>query len=473
MIRQLLKDSVVYGLSSILSQGISILIVPIYTRLLSPNEYGGMDILAVFANLITLTVALEISQGLARHYPDAQTAADRIAYASTSLWFSAAAYGLFAVFSITFSKPLTTLLLTSPAWEETFRVAVIAITGNGIFFLLQNLLRWQLKPKGYAAASIAYVIISTGIGVWLVAGFHMGVIGVFYGQIVGAVSGGFLAWFLAKDLYRFIFSREKCKEMIAFSVPLIPSSISILVANYIDRFAIQNLMTLDDVGVYAVGFRFASVVNLLMVGFYGALTPLIYQHYRKDSTSKELARIFRFFVCGTLPLIAAVSLFSKEILWLFATPPYYAAWSVMPILACASVISRMYIFAPGLDIAKKTTTIALINLSAALTNIILNFIMIPHLGIEGAAGATLISAILTFAGYMILSQRYYPVHHFWWQIMAVTLISAAAVIIGLIFFNHSESFETSRFVLKLILLIGTALVTVWILLRGTGHVEKI
>jgi O-antigen/teichoic acid export membrane protein len=221
-----------------------------------------------------------------------------------------------------------------------------------------------------------------------------------------------------------------------------------------------------------VGFRFASVVNLLMVGFYGALTPLIYQHYRKDSTSKELASIFCYFFCGTLPLIAAVSLFSKEMLWLFATPPYYAAWSVMPILACASVISRMYIFAPGLDIAKKTTTIALINLSAALTNIILNFIMIPHLGIEGAAGATLISAILTFAGYMILSQRYYPVHHFWREIMSVTLISAAAVITGLIFFNHSESFETSRFVLKLILLIGTALVTVWILLKRIDSMEK-
>ena len=150
-----------------------------------------MDILAVFANLIILTVALEISQGVARHYPDAQTATDRIAYASTALWFSTVAYALFAVFSLTFSKPLTALLLTSPGWEETFRVAVIAIAGNGIFFLLQNLLRWQLKPKGYAAASIAYVVISTGIGVWLVAGFHMGVVGVFYGQIVGAVAGGF------------------------------------------------------------------------------------------------------------------------------------------------------------------------------------------------------------------------------------------------------------------------------------------
>jgi O-antigen/teichoic acid export membrane protein len=144
----------------------------------------------------------------------------------------------------------------------------------------------------------------------------------------------------------------------------------------------------------------------------------------------------------------------------------------MPILACASVMSRMYIFSPGLDIAKKTTTIALINLSAALTNIILNFLMIPLLGIEGAAGATLISAVLTFAGYMVLSQRYYPVHHVWREFMAVTLISAAAVITGIIFFNHSESFETSRFVLKLIILIGSALVTVWILLKRTGSMEK-
>lgn len=467
MIRKLLKDSFVYGMSSVLSQGVPILIVPIYTRLLSPNEYGGMDILSVFANLIILTVALEISQGLARHYPDASNVKDRIEYASSALWFSAGAYGLFVILSLSFSRPLTMIILGSPTWEETFRVAIISIGGNGIFFLFQNLLRWQIKPGWYAAASISYVLISTGVGIWLVAGFETGVAGIFYGQLAGAAAGGFVAWFFSRDFYRLTFSREKCGEMLAFSMPLVPSSISVLVANYIDRFAIQNLMTLDDVGIYGVGFRFATVVNLLMVGFYSALTPLIYQHYRKERTPADLASIFRYFLCGTLPLVVAVSIFSKEILWLFATPPYYAAWSVIPILACASVASRMYIFAPGLDIAKRTTAIALINLAAAVANTTLNFLMIPHWGIEGSAWATLISALFAFIGYMVLSQRYYLVPHRWRQILSATFVSATAVIIWLVFFDHGIFLQPEQFVLKVLILMIAAFLTIWILMRKT------
>ena len=354
MIKQLFKDSLIYGLASILSQGIPILIVPIYTRFLSPDSYGGMDMLAVFAALINLTVALEISQGMARSYADIQTEDGRVRYASTALWFSVAAYLLFTVLAVLFSQPLIHLLLDSGKWEWIFKVSVIAISANGISFFLQNQLRWLLKPVAYAVCSIVYAVTTTGISIFLIAGLNWGVIGVFYGQIVGAGISGLLAWLFARKMFKMAFDTTKCIEMLTFSVPLVPSSISVLVANYIDRIAIKSFMTLSDVGIYGVGFRFASVVNLLMVGFYSALTPLIYQHYRKESTPGELERIMRYFLSGTLPLIMVVSLFSREIVGTFAAREYYSAWTVIPLLSIASVLSRMYIFAPGLDIAKKT-----------------------------------------------------------------------------------------------------------------------
>jgi len=426
MIRQLFKDSLIYGTASILSQGIPILIVPIYTRFLSPESYGGMDMLAVFAALINVTVALEISQGMARSYADIKTEDGKARYASTALWFSAAAYLLFAVLAVLFAGPLTHLLLDSGNWERIFQVAVIAMAVNGISFFLQNQLRWLLKPTAFAVSSIVYAVTATGIAIFLIAVLQRGVIGVFYGQIVGAVISGIIAYLAARDMFAMTFDADKCKEMLAFSIPLVPSSISVLAANYVDRIAIKSFMTLADVGIYGVGFRFASVVNLLMVGFYSALTPLVYQNYRETSTPGNLERIFRYFLAGTLPLIVAISLFAREIVGLFAAPEYNAAWLVIPILAAASVLSRMYIFAPGLDIAKKTSVIASINIIAALVNIVLNIVMIPVLGLAGSALATLAGFCVMFAAYLIIGQRHYMVPHRWPIIGAAIMISAAA-----------------------------------------------
>ncbi len=426
MIRQLFKDSLIYGTASILSQGIPILIVPIYTRFLSPDSYGGMDMLAVFAALINVTVALEISQGMARSYADIKTEDERTRYASTALWFSVAAYLLFAVLAVLFSGPLTRLLLDSGNWEWIFQVAVIAMTVNGISFFLQNQLRWLLKPAAYAVSSIVYAVTATGIAIFLIAALNWGVIGVFYGQIIGAAVSGLIAYLAARNMFAMTFDAGRCREMLSFSIPLVPSSISVLAANYVDRIAIKSFMTLADVGIYGVGFRFASVVNLLMVGFYSALTPLVYQNYRDTSTPGNLERIFRYFLAGTLPLIVAISLFSREIVGLFAAPEYGAAWLVIPILAAASVLSRMYIFAPGLDIAKKTGVIASINIIAALVNIVLNIAMIPVLGLAGSALATLAGFSVMFAAYLVIGQKHYPVPHRWPAIGAAILISSAA-----------------------------------------------
>ncbi|TRZ51232.1 hypothetical protein D4S03_05445 [bacterium] len=430
MIRQFFKDSFLYGLASIIVQGIPILILPVYVRLLPPSDYGAMEIILIFAALINLTVALEINQGFARHYPDAKTTAEKREYASTALWFTAAAYGLFVLVALMCLRPLTALILHSSGWEKTIGVAIVAMGVNGVHLLLQNQLRWQLKPMAYITASTTYVCLSVAVGIWIIARYHTGVVGIFYGQIMGAVVAGCCAWFMGRDNYGLLFKWSKCKEMLAFSLPLIPASISIIVAAYVDRIAIQNMMTLNDVGIYSVGFRVASIANVVMAGIFFSLTPLIYQHYRKTSTPGELATIFTYFLCGTLPIIMGMAMFSREILRLFATPPYYSAWVIIPILSVASILSKMYIFAPGLDIEKKTKKIALINIVAAVINAALNILLIPRFGIAGSALATLISAAVLLYAYMRASQKLYPIPYPWGKIVKACVAAIFVIILS-------------------------------------------
>lgn len=456
MIRQFFKDSFLYGISSVVIQGIPILILPVYVRLLSPLEYGALEIITIFAAFVNLTVALEITQGFARHYPDARTEGEKHEYASTALWFTLAAYGLFAGVALLFSRPLTAMILHGPVWEKTLRVAIAATGVNGVYLLLQNQLRWQLKPLAYITASMTYVGLSVSTGIFFIISYQTGVAGVFYGQIIGAVVAGCCAWMMGRENYDFIFSRARCWEMLTFSLPLIPSSISVIVAGYVDRIAIQNLMTLDDVGIYSAGFRVASIANILMAGIYFSLTPLIYQNYRKETTPQEIASIFIYFLCGTLPVLMGMALFSKEILQLFTTPPYYSAWAIIPVLAMASILSKLYIFAPGLDIEKKTKTIAMINIVSAVMNILLNILLIPFLGIMGSALATLISSSLLFLIYMTLSQKIYAIPYTWEKIVFACLLSAFIIIIGYAISLYSTRYYYIAFVGKGLLIIAVS-----------------
>ena len=460
MIRQFFKDSFLYGISSVVIQGIPILVLPVYVRLLSPLEYGALEIITIFAAFVNLTVALEIMQGFARHYPVARTEGEKHEYASTALWFTLAAYGLFAGVALLFSRPLTAMILHAAAWENTLRVAIVTTGLNGVYLLLQNQLRWQMKPLAYVTASMTYIGLSVSAGIFFIIFYQTGVAGVFYGQIIGAVVAGCCAWMMGRESYDFIFSPARCWEMLMFSLPLIPSSISVIVAGYVDRIAIQNLMTMDDVGIYSAGFRVASIANILMAGIYFSLTPLIYQNYRKEGTPKELANIFIYFLCGTLPVLMGLSLFSREMLWLFTTPPYYGAWSIIPILAVASICSKLYIFAPGLDIEKKTMMIALINIAAAVVNITLNLLLIPHLGILGSALATLISAAFLFFAYMCVSRKFYPIPYRWGVILPAC-IAASLVMLAAYFIPTELNVDYFPMVVgKLLLFVGAS---IWII----------
>ena len=95
MIRRFFQESVVYALSSVLTRGIGLLLVPFYTRVLAPADYGAIEILAVVGGLVNIVVAVEISQGMARYFAASRDERERASYAATALWFTIATYSAF------------------------------------------------------------------------------------------------------------------------------------------------------------------------------------------------------------------------------------------------------------------------------------------------------------------------------------------------------------------------------------------
>ncbi len=431
MIRQFFKHSLVYGVANLLARGLSLLLIPLYTRVLSPGEYGVIDILSIVGNFVNLFITMEITQGFARLSSDLESEEERSEFASTTLWFVVIMYVLFACIAMLLSEHLARIIVGSSTWSGVIRLMILFVAINGVFYVLQSQLRWSLQTRNYAIVSVVVMVVTVCSSAYFVLFLNYGIVGIVVSQILGVIAGSCLAYTLSRRFFKLMFVWRKCKEMLQFSIPLIPSSINVFIALYLDRIAIKQLMTLSDVGLYGVAYRFASVVGLLMIGFNNSLTPLIYSKYKLASTPWEIARIFRYFLMLALPALILIAAFAKEILVVFTTAAYYDAWPLMPVIAGGILFSSMYIFMPGMDIGKKTKNISVVNIISGMVNIPLNFVLIPVIGTMGAAVATLCSSMLMFVLYVHQSQKYYRVPHEWSRICLAMISCAVAVVLFL------------------------------------------
>ncbi len=433
-IKTLLRDSVIYTIPAVVSRGLGLILLPLYTHVLSPEQFGIMDMFLTVGNLIALTVALEISQATARYYVEAADDVARNRYVATGFYFTVASYLLFALLAYLMASPITRSLTGSAEYTYHFRLSIAYMVLNGIFIYLQNQLRAELRSKAYTLASFIFSGAWCGTVFWLVYLRGMGLEGILLSMIAGSGSGTLYGFYALHARCMSKASLGTLRQMLAFSAPLVASGVCVFVNVYIDRLMINHFIGLADVGLYGLAFRIAAIAGLSTAGFQGALTPMIMHGYKHAETPHQIARVFSGFAAFALVLYVILALFAEDVLALFVPPSYYAAAPLVSILTLAVLFGNMYIFAPGMTIAKKTHLIFKINLVGAAVNLTLNIAFISSFGALGAALATAIASIVVFGGYVMLGQRYYAIPYATKRIGACVLAA-----IGIATVNHFYS----------------------------------
>jgi O-antigen/teichoic acid export membrane protein len=336
-----------------------------------------------------------------------------------------------------------------------FQIGLVYIFVNGIFYLIQNQFRWELRSIHYAIISLTMAFVTAGVSLWLAYFLQWGLVGLLVGMLSGSAVASVLGLWWLRGSIQFRFSSVQLKEMLQFSTPLVFSGISVWVSLYVDRMMIMHFLTINEVGLYGIGHRLASTAALVMVGFQGALTPLIYAHYKDPNTPTQLEKIFRIFLLFALLIFLFLTLFASDILLIMTTPDFYGASIVVVYLVPSVLLSNMYIFSPGITIAKKTNIIFWINVVGGFINAGLNYLMIPIFGITGAGIATMISYAGIFIAYTIIGQRFYSIPHNWPPIFAAVVL-AALIAAMLPLWPLTDPF---RWVANIFVLIGFVLLT--------------
>lgn len=425
MLRIFLRDSFSYAIPAFVSRGLSLLLIPIYSRVLTPSNFGALDMLLVFGGLINLTIALEVSQGVARFHADSPAGADKVIYSSSAFWFTVGCYSLFCLIALLNSQVLAQWVMGQSGLEEAFRLGILYISLNGIFYLIQNQFRWELRSRRYAESSLLVTFVTAAAVIWFTYALDLGVLGLLGGMSLGAALGIMYGCWHLRDSFKFTFDGHHLREMLQYSAPLVPAGLAIWFSSYIDRLMINHYLSLNEVGLYGIGYRLSSVVGLLVSGIQGALMPLVLRNYQAPETPSQLARIFRVFLAFALLVFLGLSVFAYDILVAMTTQDFYGASALVIYLVPAAMLAQMYVFAPGISIAKKTHLYIWINLFGVTVNGAVGWCLIPSMGVTGAAVATLVGNACIFAPAMWVSQRLYPVPHDWTRLVAAAAVACA------------------------------------------------
>ena len=467
-----LKDAFIYALGSFLSKGISFFLLPFYTRIFTPDDYGAMDLISMSIAILSMVFSCQLDQGVARFLISAKSQKSKKSYATVGLFHYLIIFGLLTSAIFMAKLPIARYLFNRSDLADVIGLAAIFMFTEIIFYFFQNQLKWEFKSKEYSIISIFRVILNTALVVLLAGVMHLKLTGVYLGSIAtNIILLGPLYYFTQQSIDITLASAKRWRKMMVFSAPLIFSSLAIYLFQYCDRFFIQKMISLSELGVYSVAVKISSVTLILFSGFTLAFGPYVYQNFKRPEAIENIRKIFNVVLTISGLIILTLSCFTPEILIVMTTQSFYKAYTVIPIIVTSNVIYYIGMdFSVGISLAKKNHYYIYINSIGLILNIILNSVLIPKLGVFGAAMATFTSLILITSASIYLSQKVYFIPYEFQKIFILSIWISLCV--GISVFYGSFSISLVWIVLKILMILGYCLLASLLFRNETKIVIK-
>jgi O-antigen/teichoic acid export membrane protein len=412
--RQLLSDVSFYTVGSLFRRGISIVTLPVFTRYLSMQEYGLLAIIGTFRELLGVVFQLGIPNSADRFYFDCQTDAERRRLLGTLLIFLMGSSLAASVLLVWFGAGIWGRFVPDIPFHPYVSLTIVTVYLSGMHILPRSLFRVTNRVPLYTGLTAVYGGLTAALSIALVAFWKLGVLGTVLAYLI--MSAIFFVVFLVY-MTRHVewgFSWGLIRDALAFGLPDIPVRVSTWALKLADRLVLQRFLPLSVVGLYSVGYTLGSApLELFSTAAAAAILPFFYRTAKEESeaSSKRIFAVVAAYdaaVFGFLGL--ATILFSGEAIAVFATSRYRDAEAVVPFVVWASICQALiHVPARGIYLMKRTGRLPLVFLGPALLNIGLNFLLIPPLGMMGAAWATLLAYPAMLGLTLWLAQKVYPI----------------------------------------------------------------
>ncbi len=460
-IKSLASDSVIYGLSNVVSRMISIWLIPMYTYIFTPSDYGILTLINNTFFLVGILSICALDSSASRFFYDNENELDRKIIFASWFWFQLFISTLLGLVMLISCPLASTYLFELPLkkvgllWTLACGTLIVNILPN----ILLNWYRLQRKPVSTVWFSISQSLFTIGLTMLFVLYLKMHIVGVYMALFISGFCFSIIALVNLKSwLHVSFFDRTKIRTMLRFSFPLMPAALAYWMLNSTDSYFLLYFTNKTEVGLFSIGASFASGMYLFTGAFQQAWGAFAYSILHEKDAKQTYANVFLIFGSVSSILILIMFLFSPEMLVLFTNAKYYDAAWVVPILSLNIIlIAITYIASLGANIAKTSLPYSYSIMAASFLNIILNILLIPIWGKEGSALATVFAQLLVPIYLFRKSQSLYFIPY---KFKTVIWVMGASVVTGvLVRFISFSSSEVALFwkMITLILFIGFTL----------------
>jgi O-antigen/teichoic acid export membrane protein len=439
-LRALLRGSMLYTLGNFLPRVGAFLLLPLYTAAMAPAEFGIFSLMVSLAGLLAILYRLGLEGALLRIHFDISPAR------RPSLYITLAAVTLGTVMVL--SAVLG--LLSAPVFDRLFPgvsfvpygLLALGITATTAFqYVPASLFRATERPDRFVAFALGVFVVLVCSALLFLLVLDLGAVGGLLAQLASGLVVVAVTTVVVVRMRRGRLDRELASRSLRFGLPLVPHGLAAWVLNLSDRWLIGLFIGLPAaaaqaaVGVYAFGYVLGQAVGLVATSFNAAWVPFWYSR-GDEPRGPAILREMSTLTLGALSLLAVgVAVLAPELTDLLAVSRWgeeaRAAADVIPIVAVASLVYGLYFMVVStVFLRRRTAGLPLLTLLAGASNVGVNALLIPRLGIMGAAWATMVGYSVLAAATWWYGARTYPIRLDLARLALIAAVALSAILLS-------------------------------------------
>lgn len=415
-----------------LSAGLAVVTLPLYTRHLTTADYGYAETLLTFIILVSIVLRLGIGEAFVRFWFDDDDRERQVRLARATTGAVLLASTAITLLALLFAHPLARLLLNTGD-AGLMRLGLLGLWAFTNLEVAYALLRVEERRREYVIAGVANVVLTVGLTATLVVGFDGGARGYVLGNYAASAVVLVGLWVANRELIGINPRRTgiALSPLLRFGAPTVAADATVFALNVVDRAYLLRAQSAAAAGVYAVGVKLATAVIVAVRGFQAAWPPLAYSVTDDNEARRLYAFVTTFYVAVTGLVVAGITLMGRWVVRLLAAPDFFGAHAVLPWVALGWALYGLnLVFLTIAGRAKVTSR----NFPAAgaglLVNVLVLVALVPSLGIRGAGIALCSAYVVMLVVIHLLTRKLFTVPFEWARLALLVGVMGGASVGG-------------------------------------------
>lgn len=406
--KKLATNTIIFAIGTFSSKVLSFLLMPFVTRMLATGEYGAADLVQQTANVLIPIVFLQINSACLRFALD-KTANKKDVF-SVGIRTTAIGFVVFLLFA-----PIISLVnINDFNLGDYIALIYLFVLVSGTRQLCQQFVRGCGYVKVFAADGIIATATTVAFNLLFLGPLKWGVTGYIL-AIIASDACSIIFLFVSCKLWKYVkfkgIGKGLTSEMLKYSIPMMPSIILWWVINVSDRYMITYFISSDANGLYTAASKIPNFIVMFSSIFIDAWQLSAVDEYDNDNKGKFFTNVFRVYSGGVFAAASALILLCQLFTKILVSGDYYSSWEYVPILIISTSLSCFVNFLASVYMASKKTVMGTVTaLAGAVTNFVLNIILIQKIGAIGAAVATVCAYIVVFVTRAINTRKYVKIN---------------------------------------------------------------